>query len=52
MKKVGVMTWYKYNNYGTVLQSFALSSIIKELGYDTSLINYTPREFIDTPDVS
>ena len=25
MKEVGIMTWFTYNNYGTVLQAYALS---------------------------
>ena len=24
--RIGVMTWYKYHNYGSVLQAFALGS--------------------------
>lgn len=24
MKKIGIMTWFKHNNYGTVLQAYAL----------------------------
>lgn len=46
MKKVGLMTWYKYRNFGTVLQVTALSSCINELGYATRIFNYTPRKFI------
>ena len=44
MKKVAIMTWYSYNNYGSVLQSFALCSTIKKIGYEPSLINYNPNE--------
>ena len=44
MKKIGLMTWYKYPNYGTVLQSSALFYIIKKMGYNPELINYTPRK--------
>lgn len=40
MKKVGLLTWFNYDNYGTVLQSVALSSIVNTLGYDVEGINY------------
>lgn len=40
MKKVGIMTWYKYRNYGTALQCAALFQNIKQLGYEPSLISY------------
>lgn len=42
MKKIGVMTWYKYLNYGTSLQVTALCFKIKEMGYSPYVINYTP----------
>lgn len=42
MKKIGVMTWYKYLNYGTSLQVTALCFKIKEMGYEPYIINYTP----------
>ncbi len=44
MKNIALMTWYHYNNYGTVLQVYALSEIVKELGYDPSVINYIPND--------
>ena len=34
MKKVGIMTWIQYQNYGTALQAGALSNIIKIMGYE------------------
>ena len=43
MKKVGLMTWYTYKNYGTVLQAYALSEIIKKNGYECDLIDYKPK---------
>ncbi len=46
MKKIGLMTWYKYRNFGTALQVTALSSCVKELGYTTVVFNYAPRKFI------
>ena len=43
-KKVALMTWYKYHNYGTALQAASLYNVIKELGYDVDIINYTPKK--------
>ena len=40
MKKIAVMTWYKYRNYGTVLQCAALSRTINNLGYESCVISY------------
>jgi ferredoxin len=43
MLKTGLMTWFTYNNYGTVLQLYALNSVIKQLGFDNEIINYIPK---------
>lgn len=43
MKKVAIMTWWHYANYGTALQVTALSTIIKNLGYNAEVINYIPH---------
>jgi len=43
MKNVGIMTWFTYNNYGTLLQVSALSKIISDMGYNPLVINYIPR---------
>ena len=42
--KVAIMTWYSYNNYGTVLQAYALKKYTEMLGYNVDLINYLPKE--------
>jgi len=39
-KKIGILTWHYYSNYGSGLQAFALQETITRLGYDVSLINY------------
>lgn len=39
-KKVGIITWHYYNNYGSALQSYALQEAISKLGFDVELINY------------
>lgn len=43
-KKIALMTWYKWKNYGTVLQAGALTKKIKDLGYDVKVISYLPRK--------
>ncbi|MBN1043576.1 4Fe-4S dicluster domain-containing protein [Clostridium botulinum] len=43
MKKIAIMTWYNYLNFGTSLQVTASSYIIKKLGYDTDVIEYIPH---------
>lgn len=43
MKKIGIMTWYHYENYGTILQASALYRIIIKLGYQPELIQYMPK---------
>lgn len=42
-KKVGIMTWYQYRNYGSALQATALYSSVEKLGYAPQMINYTPK---------
>lgn len=41
MKKVGIITYHHYYNYGTVLQAYALQKAIESLGdYDSEIIDY------------
>lgn len=47
MKKVGIMTWYKYDNYGTVLQAYALSYTLKQLNCNPLFVNYHPRKAVE-----
>ena len=42
--KIGIMTWHEYYNYGTSLQLYAISSILREMGHDPVVINYHTRE--------
>lgn len=39
-RKVGILTFHRANNYGAVLQCYALQEIIKALGYNVEIINY------------
>lgn len=40
---IGVMTWFSYENYGTVLQAVATQQVLRDLGHSPLLINYRPR---------
>lgn len=40
--KVGVITFHSANNYGAVLQAWALQKVLKNLGVDSGIINYHP----------
>lgn len=40
MKTIGIITIHKINNYGSVLQAYALQKTCKDLGYVTEIIDY------------
>jgi hypothetical protein len=40
MKKVGIISYHYSNNYGGVLQNYALYNYINRLGYEVETINY------------
>ena len=42
--KVGVVTWCKSRNYGTNLQAFALINKLRDLGYESFLIEPFDRQ--------
>lgn len=46
--KIGILTFQRVYNYGAVLQSFALQSKIKELGFNAEIIDYRST-FIEQP---
>ena len=41
--KVGIATWFQYHNYGSALQVVAMSRILRKLGYDPYVINYSNK---------
>ena len=45
MKKIGILTFHKSINYGSVLQAFALSDLLREKGYDVEIIDYEPASY-------
>ena len=40
--KIGSITFHWANNYGAVLQAYALQQFLKNNGYDTEIIDYKP----------
>ena len=44
MKKVGLLTFQNANNYGALLQAYALKETINKLGCDASVINYDSKD--------
>ena len=42
MKKIGTITFHWATNYGAVLQSYAMQKKLREIGYNTEIINYEP----------
>lgn len=40
--KIGILTFHCAHNYGAVLQCYALQEILKNIGHEVEVINYTP----------
>lgn len=40
MKSVGIITIHKINNYGSVLQAYALQHVCRSLGFEAEIIDY------------
>ena len=38
--KLGILTWSKEVNHGAVLQAYATSQLVKEMGHDTMILDY------------
>lgn len=49
--KIGIMTfWWSDDNYGQILQCYALQKYLRDAGHDAYLIRYDPRnDYIKTP---
>lgn len=46
MKTIGIITIHKINNYGSVLQAYALQKVCEDLGYKVEIIDYDfPNSF-------
>lgn len=44
-KKIGIITWHYYTNYGSMLQTYALVKTVRSLGYDARVLNYHNPKF-------
>lgn len=51
MKKIGIITFHHYCNYGTMLQALALQRKVEQLGYEAELIDYMPDNRISKFDM-
>jgi hypothetical protein len=49
--KIAIMTyWWSEDNYGQILQCYALQKYLRDVGHDAYLIRYDPRnDFVKTP---
>lgn len=45
MKKIGILSFHRANNYGAVLQNYALQQSIKKMGYTSETIDYIIPRF-------
>lgn len=43
-KKIGILTFHWVDNYGALLQCYALQSFILNLGYEVYVVNYIPEK--------
>ena len=41
-KRLAIMTWYSYMNYGTALQAVALYHTSRRMGYSADIVSYLP----------
>ena len=41
--KIGILTFQGVNNYGAVLQAYALQKVLQDAGYDNEIVNYQAR---------
>lgn len=42
-KEIGIVTFFKVNNYGAILQAFATQIVIKSLGHDPQIIDFCSK---------
>lgn len=38
--KIGIVTWFRYENYGTVLQAIAMQKFLKKTKNNVELLNF------------
>ena len=42
-KNVGIITYHGAHNYGSVLQAYALQTVIEKIGYNPQIINFRTK---------
>ena len=47
MIKIGILTFHWADNFGAVLQAYALQQTLKQMGADAEIINFCPRNLCD-----
>lgn len=45
MKNIGILTFHKSNNYGSVFQAYALQQTVTSMGYSSEIIDYEPNNY-------
>ena len=45
--KIGILTFQGVNNYGAVLQAYALQKVLQDAGYDNEIVNYQRDNLAD-----
>ena len=45
--KIGILTFHKSINYGSVLQAFALVRTVQAMGHTVEIIDYEPQDYHD-----
>lgn len=48
--KIGILTYHHVNNYGAVMQAWALSRKLRDLGHSVETIDYRPQSALDAYD--
>lgn len=47
MAKIGIINFHKADNYGSVLLAYAITKVLKTLGYEAEIINYQPKRQLE-----
>ena len=45
--KIGILTYHRAENYGALLQAYALSTFLRKLGHKVSFIDYWPEYHVE-----
>jgi len=45
--KIGILTYHRAENYGALLQAYAMMTYLKSLGHDVSFVDYWPKYHSD-----